>query len=169
MVAWRTAARSPVNCMRSVLTHAVSAPNVGPVSLGTPHANQTVPTGLSLDPPVGPATPVTAIETCAREWRNAPSAMAWAVGSLTADHLFGRRSVGESRRRPVPLDIVGTPQSTPMDALKHGPVLRDALPGPGYSTRFPMLVLRGASAHCLREVTVAFPLGRLVGVSGVSG
>ena len=57
---------------------------VGPVSLGTPHANQTVPTGLSLDPPVGPATPVTAIETCAREWRNAPSAMAWAVGSLTA-------------------------------------------------------------------------------------
>jgi hypothetical protein len=40
--------------------------------------------GLTVDPPVGPATPVTAMETCAREWRNAPSAMACAVGSLTA-------------------------------------------------------------------------------------
>ena len=98
-------------------------------------------------------------------FQGSPRALRSAVGSLTADHLSGRRSVGESRRRPVPLDLVGAPQGTPNDAS----VLRDALPGPGYSTRFPMLVLRRASAHCLREVTVAFPLGRLVGISGVSG
>ena len=50
----------------------------------TTQANQTVPTGLSGLPPPGPATPVTASETCAAEWRVAPSAMAHATASLTA-------------------------------------------------------------------------------------
>ena len=39
-------------------------------------ANQTVPTGLSGLPPLGPAMPVTATETEACAWYTAPSAMA---------------------------------------------------------------------------------------------
>ena len=46
--------------------------------------NQTVPTGFSGLPPLGPATPVTATDTCALDLSTAPMAMAWATASLTA-------------------------------------------------------------------------------------
>ena len=72
-VASRTAARSPSNFRVSLL----SRPS-------TWNPNHTVPTGLSGVPPVGPATPVTATLTCARECRTAPNAIARATTSLTA-------------------------------------------------------------------------------------
>jgi SHS family lactate transporter-like MFS transporter len=50
-----------------------------------PHtAKQTVPTGLSGEPPSGPAMPVIATATADPHTRFAPSAISRAVGSLTA-------------------------------------------------------------------------------------
>jgi len=48
------------------------------------HAKHTVPTGFALVPSLGPATPVTAIETCARLRASAPAAISFAVSRLTA-------------------------------------------------------------------------------------
>src|SRR6266702_3266326 len=48
------------------------------------HAKHTVPTGFAFVPPAGPATPVTAIETCARLRASAPAAISWTVSRLTA-------------------------------------------------------------------------------------
>ncbi len=45
---------------------------------------QTMPTGFSGVPPVGPATPVIDSATWARLLSSAPSAIAWATSSLTA-------------------------------------------------------------------------------------
>src|SRR3990167_10220547 len=72
-VALRTAARSPAKCCTSLCTPA-----------GVAQPNHTVPTGLSALPPVGPATPVTATATWARECCRAPCTMARTTGSLTA-------------------------------------------------------------------------------------
>ena len=119
-------------------------------------------------------------------FQGSPEELLRARGSLTGDHLAGRRSVGESRRRPVPLPRVGIARGEPStgreSALRReaSPViepmlLRDALPAalrgaaPGASPGLPTLVLRHATAHCLRDLTVTLPLGRLVGISGVSG
>ncbi len=63
-----------------------------------------------------------------------------ARGSLTADHLFGRVAGGGVR---------GTANAPPPD----GPSIR----------------IDGATMHNLRDVTVEFPLHRLVCVTGVSG
>lgn len=70
------------------------------------------------------------------------AALAGARNSLTADYLLGRRRIEVPSRRPV------------------------VLTG---RARTPALVLQGASANNLRNVTVEIPLGRLVCVSGVSG
>ena len=66
--------------------------------------NHTVPTGLSAVPPVGPAIPVTATATCAREWATAPRAMARATGSLTAPW--------------VAISPAGTPSSSVLASLE---------------------------------------------------
>ena len=121
-------------------------------------------------------------------FQGSPRELRAAVGSLTGDHLSGRRSVGESRRRPVPLERVGVPETVRRaGAVGRGRpepmVLREALPPVRYAGSspakgptldpsvpiMPALVLRHATAHCLKDLTVAFPLGRLVGISGVSG
>ena len=103
-----------------------------------------------------------------------PRALRSAVGSLTADYLSGRRSVGEPRQRPVPLARIGVveepvPRGSSKGASRESAILREALPTARYLAEIPTLVLRHATAHCLRDVTVTFPLGRLVGISGVSG
>ena len=111
-------------------------------------------------------------------FQGTPRALRSAVGSLTADHLSGRRTVGDPRCRPVPSPRVGIPRgdrtgaaqpAVPVGSTPRDSVLREAVPPSRYSAGFPELVLRHASAHCLRDVTVSFPLGRLVGISGVSG
>ena len=51
---------------------------------GPQTAKQTVPTGLSAAPPLGPAMPVIATATEEPQTRFAPSAISRAVGSLTA-------------------------------------------------------------------------------------
>ena len=56
-VAARTAARSPGRCSNSVCT----------MPRRSAQASHTVPTGFSAEPPVGPATPVTATAMSARE------------------------------------------------------------------------------------------------------
>ena len=49
---------------------------------GPAQPKQTVPTGLSGEPPVGPAMPVIATDQSARLRRNAPCAIAWALATL---------------------------------------------------------------------------------------
>ena len=66
--------------------------------------NHTVPTGLSGEPPVGPATPVTATLTWAALRCTAPSAMARATGSLTAPCAL--------------MSAAGTPSSSVLAALE---------------------------------------------------
>ena len=107
-------------------------------------------------------------------FQGSPRALKSAVGSLTGDYLAGRRSVGEPRQRPVPLPhigsvTVGSRAAVSVATRSNAPVLREALPAQRYPATIPMLVLRHATAHCLRDLTVTLPLGRLVGISGVSG
>ena len=107
-------------------------------------------------------------------FQGSPRELRSASGSLTGDYLFGRRLVGESRQRPVPLSrIGGAPErgraARGAAANSEATVLREALPKVGYLATVPCLVLRHATAHCLKDLTVTVPLGRLVGISGVSG
>lgn len=111
-------------------------------------------------------------------FQGSPRALQSVVGSLTGDYLSGRRSVGESRQRPVPLPYIGVVKGTakgpsrsgmPESARANFGVLREALPTIRYPATIPALVIRHATAHCLKDLTVTVPLGRLVGVSGVSG
>lgn len=97
---------------------------VGPVA-----AKWTRPTGFSADPPPGPATPVTATETKAREWPLAPVAMARATGSDTAPCVFsspsstpasgswrvavGDRILGPERRTDPAITFVRAPATRP--------------------------------------------------------
>ena len=75
VVASRTACLSPEKTWR-MLMHCAGFLEA--------HASQTVPTGFSGLPPVGPATPVTATLKLAFECAKAPKAMAFATSSLTA-------------------------------------------------------------------------------------
>ena len=111
-------------------------------------------------------------------FQGSPRALQSVVGSLTGDYLSGRRSVGESCQRPVPLPHIGVVKGTakgpsrsamPESARANFGVLREALPTIRYPATIPALVIRHATAHCLKDLTVTVPLGRLVGVSGVSG
>ena len=113
-------------------------------------------------------------------FQGSPEELLRTPGSLTGDHLAGRRSVGRSRRRPVPLPRVGTAVGEvgsylDVEAAPDPLRLHDALPGAirpvtaPVEEALPALQLRHATAHCLRDLTVTVPLGRLVGVSGVSG
>ena len=51
---------------------------------GDPHATQMVPTGISFDPPVGPASPVAAMAKSVHRALQAPSTIATATSSQTA-------------------------------------------------------------------------------------
>ena len=119
-------------------------------------------------------------------FQGSPQALQSAVGSLTGDYLSGRRSVGESRQRPVPLPLIGVATGAakgsakgvgkgsargamPESARANVAVLREALPSIRYPATIPTLALRHATAHCLKDLAVTLPLGRLVGISGVSG
>ncbi len=78
--------------------------------------------------------------------------------SLTGQYLTGRKRVVIPRRRPVPRpanDSAPEPVRNPEDAAS--------------TFRLPCLILRGASLHNLRNLTVPIPLRRLVCITGVSG
>src|SRR6266540_1653878 len=78
--------------------------------------------------------------------------------SLTGQYLTGRKRVEIPRRRPVPRpanDSAPEPVGNPEDAAS--------------TFRLPCLILRGASLHNLRNLTVPIPLRRLVCITGVSG
>ena len=70
--------------------------------------------------------------------------------SLTGQYLAGKKRIGIPARRPV--------------LLRSGNLSTQKSSAAG-----PALVLRGATLHNLRGVTVEIPLGRLVCVTGVSG
>ncbi|NCZ60740.1 MAG: TRAP transporter small permease subunit [Betaproteobacteria bacterium] len=64
-------------------------------------------------------------------FQGSPQALQSAVGSLTGDYLAGRRSVGESRHRPVPLPLIGVAAGAaialfmPLCQLRRGNIIVD--------------------------------------------
>src|SRR5262249_18550368 len=84
-LASRPRSAAATDCRRTLLRPPAkrrTALRVAPFFLA--HAKHTIPTGFSGVPPAGPATPVTAIASCARLRFKAPEAISLAVCSLTA-------------------------------------------------------------------------------------
>jgi excinuclease ABC subunit A len=74
--------------------------------------------------------------------------------SLTGQYLSGKKRIEIPERRPVFARVhLGEPGGQGRESVASAPVL----------------VLRGATLHNLRNLTVEIPLGRLVCVTGVSG
>src|SRR5262249_17449403 len=89
--------------------------------------------------------------------------------SLTGQYLSGRLSI------PVPTNrrLSERAASNNHKAVK-GPARStlDALPQPLQSetgARCPLLIVKGARQHNLKNIDVAFPLGAFIAVTGVSG
>jgi len=95
-----------------------------------------------------------------------------AARSLTGQYLSGREQIRIPKRRPVSIQPSGRsyPDRYSETFQYHPAVLNDAPLPPGENGHAATaLILRDASAHNLKNLTVALPLRRLVCVTGVSG
>ncbi|HWY75790.1 MAG TPA: excinuclease ABC subunit A, partial [Verrucomicrobiae bacterium] len=85
--------------------------------------------------------------------------------SLTGQYLADRRRIEIPERRPVTLVADGISYGAKNPRAQHPNIGND---GNGIS-RTPKLILRHATLHNLQDLTVEFPLGRFVCLTGVSG
>jgi excinuclease ABC subunit A len=99
--------------------------------------------------------------------------------SLTGAYLSGRKQIEIPPRRPVPMTNdesrmtkearSAKPEKEARGAgVRHSDFVIDS-PFAIRHSSFPHLVVRGATRHNLRDLTVAIPLGRFVCLTGVSG
>jgi excinuclease ABC subunit A len=88
--------------------------------------------------------------------------------SLTGQYLSGRKQVTTRARRAVAEPPYGLPNGR--ELVSAPLILNDARAEvPGSVQNRPTLVIRNASRHNLKNLTVEIPLARLVCVTGVSG
>ena len=88
--------------------------------------------------------------------------------SLTGQYLAGHRQIPIPTRRPVPLTTNPSPPPNPTQPNPNTPSPQPTA-NPTDLAPFPWLVIRNATRHNLRNLTVALPLQRFVCLTGVSG